>query len=128
MTILFILPCMLFLHIVDDYYLQGILASMKQKSWWTKNPEYNEMYRNDYIIALMMHAFSWAFMIMLPIATYIHFEINAAFLLVLGMNFSIHAIIDDMKANKKWINLIVDQTIHVLQIVATYLVFVSILA
>ena len=22
------------MHIVDDYYLQGILAKMKQKSWW----------------------------------------------------------------------------------------------
>ena len=128
MTILFILPCMLFLHIVDDYYLQGILASMKQKSWWIKNPEYNEMYCNDYIIALMMHAFSWAFMIMLPIAIYMHFEISAVFLLVLGMNFVIHAIIDDMKANKKWINLVVDQTIHVLQIVATYLTFILIMA
>lgn len=128
MTILFILLCMLFLHIVDDYYLQGNLANMKQKSWWTKNPEYNEMYRNDYIVALMMHAFSWAFMIMLPIAVYIHFEINAVFLLVLGMNFSIHAIVDDMKANKKWINLVIDQTIHVLQILATYFIFIPIMA
>lgn len=25
---------MLYLHIVDDYYLQGFLASAKQKEWW----------------------------------------------------------------------------------------------
>ena len=34
---LFILLCMIFCHIIDDYYLQGILASMKQKSWWKNN-------------------------------------------------------------------------------------------
>lgn len=32
----FLLLLMIFLHIVDDYYLQGILASMKQKEWWNK--------------------------------------------------------------------------------------------
>lgn len=40
----FLLLLMIFLHIVDDYYLQGILASMKQKEWWHKTaPE--KMYR-----------------------------------------------------------------------------------
>jgi hypothetical protein len=38
----FLLLLMIFLHIVDDYYLQGILASMKQKEWWHKTaPEKN---------------------------------------------------------------------------------------
>lgn len=31
-----ILFTMIFCHIVDDYYLQGWLASAKQKSWWEK--------------------------------------------------------------------------------------------
>ena len=26
--------CMFFCHIADDYYLQGWLASAKQKKWW----------------------------------------------------------------------------------------------
>ena len=30
---IFMLISMLFCHIIDDYCLQGILASMKQKSW-----------------------------------------------------------------------------------------------
>ena len=34
---IFMLLLMIFLHIVDDYYLQGILASMKQRGWWEKN-------------------------------------------------------------------------------------------
>lgn len=30
---LLILATMIFCHIADDYYLQGILAQMKQRSW-----------------------------------------------------------------------------------------------
>ena len=60
-----ILLIMLFLHIVDDYYLQGILTKLKQKSWWEENAP-NKLYKHDYIIALIEHAFSWTFMIMLP--------------------------------------------------------------
>lgn len=29
-----LLLLMIFAHIIDDYYLQGILAHMKQKVWW----------------------------------------------------------------------------------------------
>ena len=57
---------MIFLHVVDDYYLQGILAQLKQKSWWEKNAP-DPLYKNDYKVALVTHAFSWTFMIMLPI-------------------------------------------------------------
>ena len=34
MNKMFCLLLMIFLHIIDDYKLQGILASMKQKNWW----------------------------------------------------------------------------------------------
>ena len=61
---LFLLLGMLFLHLVDDYYLQGWLASAKQKSWWKKNSP-DKLYSHDYIMALCEHAFSWTFMIML---------------------------------------------------------------
>ena len=27
---------MILLHVIDDFHLQGILASMKQKEWWKK--------------------------------------------------------------------------------------------
>ena len=64
--LVFIFFAMCFCHIVDDYYLQGILASMKQKSWWTKQESYEDKYKNDYIVALLMHAFSWSFMILIP--------------------------------------------------------------
>jgi hypothetical protein len=113
---------MVFFHIVDDYYLQGWLASAKQKKYWEENAP-QSMYKYDYIWALFMHSFSWAFMIMLPIAYTMSFSINPMFLIVFGINFTIHAIVDDMKANRKLINLLIDQSIHMIQIIMTAATF-----
>lgn len=118
MRILIVIMCMIFCHIVDDYYLQGWLASAKQKSYWEKNaPE--EKYKYDYICALLMHSYSWTFMIMLPITIIYSFRINPTFLVIFMFNLAIHAIVDDFKANKKCINLWQDQIIHLCQIVGT---------
>lgn len=76
---IFTLISMIFCHIVDDYYLQGWLASAKQKEYWRKQENYSEKYKNDYIAALFMHSFSWGFMIMLPIAYSMNFNINPFF-------------------------------------------------
>ena len=117
---LFILFLMVFLHIVDDFYLQRWLASAKQKEWWEKNaPEV--FYTYDYAAALAIHSFSWAFMIMLPIATTIHQ--TPWFFIVFACNMVIHAAVDDLKANKKKINLCLDQSIHLIQILLTHVIF-----
>lgn len=126
---LIILLTMLFLHIVDDYYLQGILAQMKQKSWWKKNAP-DELYKNDYKIALLEHAFSWTFMIMLPITITMIIQnnyINRIYITCFIMNWILHAVIDHLKANRKTINLVIDQSCHVLQIVVTWIVLVYIM-
>lgn len=120
---LFILFVMIFAHIVDDYYLQGILASLKQKTWWENQKSYKPMYKYDYIVALIMHAFSWSFMISLPIL-YLGFTKWIAVAIIL--NTIIHGIVDDFKANKGKINLIVDQSIHIVQIIITWILFVVI--
>lgn len=120
---LFILFVMFFAHIVDDYYLQGILASLKQKTWWENQKSYKPMYKYDYIVALIMHAFSWSFMISLPIL-YLGFTKWIAVAIIL--NTIIHGIVDDFKANKYKINLIVDQSIHIVQIIITWILFVVI--
>ena len=115
---------MLFLHIVDDYYLQGWLASAKQKSWWEKNaPE--KLYSKDYIMALCEHAFSWTFMIMLIPGIYTYFtvsdpNISIYYIWVFFLNWLIHCFVDHMKANRKEINLIVDQLIHILQVILAW--------
>ena len=119
MSKIFILLFMIFLHIVDDYYLQGILASMKQKSWWKENvPE--RFYKYDYIIALIMHSFSWTFMIMLPVAMSIWFNIDGIFLTFFICNVIAHAVTDNAKANDKIINLVIDQIVHILLIIWTW--------
>lgn len=113
-----VLFLMLFLHIVDDYYLQGILASMKQKSWWQKNAP-DDLYKKDYIVALICHSFSWAFLTTLPL--YLFGITNIFVYIMFFINWIGHAVIDDLKANKKKINLIQDQSIHVIQIIIIYL-------
>lgn len=121
---LFVLMTMVFFHIVDDYYLQGILASLKQKSWWTKNAP-NKLYRFDYIVALVMHSFSWAFMVMLPIAVLHHMNPPGLFYLCFAANAVIHALVDHAKANMGKINLVTDQALHLAQIVATFLILLN---
>lgn len=120
--VIFILLAMLFCHVIDDFYLQGILASMKQKMWWRKQEQYKEKYKYDYIPALIIHAFSWVFMIMLPVAIYLKFNLGWLYL-AYPVNLIIHAIVDDLKANKLKINLVVDQSIHICQILITWILF-----
>lgn len=114
---------MIFAHIVDDYYLQGILASLKQKTWWENQKNYKSMYKYDYIVALIMHAFSWSFMISLPI---LYFGFTEWIAVAIILNTIIHGIVDDLKANKHKINLIVDQSIHIAQIIITWILLVLI--
>lgn len=122
MSVCFTILLMIFCHIVDDYYLQGWLASAKQKKYWEENAP-NKMYRFDYIWALIMHSFSWAFMIMLPVAFTMSFNITVPFVIVFVSNVGIHALTDDLKANELKINLWTDQIIHLLQIAITAIVF-----
>ena len=114
MNNVFIVLCMLFCHVIADYNLQGWLASAKQKSYWEKNAPY-EMYEHDYICALVMHSFSWTFMIMLPLTYAVGFKVNSFLLLLFVSNVLIHAINDELKANKQAINLWYGQLIHICQ-------------
>ena len=112
--------CMIFAHILDDFTLQkaGMLGVMKQKNWWKTNaPE--SAYRFDYICALVIHSVSWSFMILLPILIKEHGNPSFVYYFAFGINAIIHGIVDDLKANRKKLNLIEDQWIHLLQIVVT---------
>ena len=125
--IIAILILMFFAHIVDDYYLQGWLASAKQKKWWEMNAP-DKLYKFDYIMALFCHTLSWSIMIFLPILIYSlinNIDLNW-FYLAIPINLIIHAIVDDLKANKFKINLIMDQSIHFIQIIITWIIFLFI--
>lgn len=122
MSLAFIVLWMIFFHIVDDYYLQGWLASAKQRSWWVENAP-QDLYKHDYVWALLVHSFSWSFMIMLPIAYKMSFAVDSLFVWALLANMMCHAVIDNTKANDKSINLIIDQLVHLIQILITALIF-----
>lgn len=114
----FVILWMLFNHVLDDYFLQGCLANLKQRSYWIQNaPE--KMYQYDHIMALFMHSISWTFMIMLPVAYYVQFNIPFQFVIVFICNVLLHMVIDDLKANEKKINLCEDQCFHLFQILLT---------
>lgn len=68
-----------------------------------------------------MHSMSWAFMIMLPIAIVNRFDVNNIFFVYYLMNISVHAYVDNAKANLKIINLVQDQLFHIAQIIMTWL-------
>ena len=119
MSVLFVFLSMIFCHVIADYNLQGWLASAKQKDYWEQiTPK--ELYKHDYIMALIMHSISWTFMVMLPIAYVRKFSVGIMFLIVFIGNVIIHCIIDHMKANKKIINLWQDQLMHMIQIGITF--------
>lgn len=127
MNTIYILLFMIFMHIIDDFRLQGIMASMKQRSWWENQEGYNDKYRFDYIPALLCHAFSWSMMIHLPILVYFHFDMGDRwdlFIIVIIVQFLWHAFIDNMKANWKMINLVEDQGLHMLQIIISWFFFI----
>lgn len=116
---------MIFCHVIDDFYLQGILAQMKQKAWWKEQTgEDYWFYEYDYIPALFAHAFSWTFMIMLPIAIYLHLHISIPFIMYFILNMITHAVVDNLKANQGVMNLCSDQITHIMQIVITWAVLV----
>jgi len=125
-----ILFAMIFCHIADDFYLQGIMKEMKQKAWWREQTD-KELYRNDYIVVLFLHAFSWTCMIHVPVILPMVLSgeyINPAWpLLIFAINWTIHTVVDNEKANKLSINLVADQMIHIAQVVLTWIVYTMIL-
>jgi hypothetical protein len=120
MTWQVILVLMLLGHLVADYTLQGWLADGKQKSWWEETiiKKYGHLvdmakYKYDYIAALVCHALYWSIFICAP------FYASSWFIVAVILNTIVHAIVDDLKANRHKINLIQDQLLHLGQILMT---------
>lgn len=127
MNTIYILLFMIFMHIIDDFKFQGIMASMKQKSWWEKQEGYKDKYRFDYIPALLCHAFSWSMMIHLPILVYFHFDMGDRwdlFIFTIIAQCLVHAFVDNAKANWKVISLVYDQGSHFFQISLSWSMFI----
>ena len=124
-----VVACMFFCHIIDDFILQApCLVMLKQKSYWKEacpKEIFDRLYKHDYLIALLIHGFSWSFSIQLPFLILFWFMVPPVFLILLISNTIIHAYIDHLKANKLKINLIQDQLLHLLQILYTALILAN---
>lgn len=122
-----LLISMLFCHVVDDYYLQGILAHMKQKVWWEEHAP-DPLYSHDYLMALIEHAFSWTVMIHIPAMVYLSifdgYISTWWFVTEFVVMFAIHALVDNLKANRHMINLVTDQAIHIAQVIYVWCIFI----
>jgi hypothetical protein len=126
-----VLLLMFLFGIIDDFVLQPVyLSKLKQKRYWIKECENNNLdiskYDTDYITALLIHGLSWSIMIHIPLMFLGGVRDDFFLLLSVLLNTVIHAIIDDLKANKLKINLDVDQCLHWLQIVITWIVLLLI--
>lgn len=110
---------MFLFHIIDDFVLQPIkLSLLKQKCNYK---DIGVLYKYDYLMALFIHCLSWSIMIHIPI---ICTGIDTTILFCsIGINLLIHFIVDHLKCNMGKINLIIDQTIHFIQIIVTFLIF-----
>ena len=100
-----------FLHIIADFNLQGVLAKLKVKS---------DDGKSDYIAALLIHGYSWSFMVHLPFIGIMvlcdMYQYVTVFALSLMAHAVAHAIIDTCKANLKKLDLVDDQLLHLIQI------------
>jgi hypothetical protein len=112
-----IIIAMLAGHLIADYTLQGWLADGKQKSWWDKafGGKTPDKYRHDYIAALVCHSLYWSIAICLPMYDSPHI------LVAVIANTIVHAVVDDLKANRHKLNLVQDQLLHLTQIIITAL-------
>ena len=131
-TIVLVFILCLLGHFVADFTLQGCLANMKQKLWWKKELDkldqehgdkwlYNRSdYKHDYIAALIIHGLYWSIITFLPL---LFLGVSAYwFALIIILNAAMHASIDNEKANQFCYNLIWDQLLHLVQIIATLVV------
>ena len=127
MNVLCVLIFMILCHIIDDFVLQGWLASAKQSSWWKKQEGYNDLYKNDYKMALFIHSLEWSIMIHLPIIVFYNFQVTIGILISILENCYLHYLIDDLKANLKVFNLVIDQIFHIIQVILFWAIFCIVL-
>lgn len=138
----YIALAVLAMHVVADFLLQGVMANMKQRIWWVdeliklrqdangKLPRAIwDVYKHDYIVALLAHSYLWSFCILIPIGIYMAalgtLVANAPIIVAfLFGNTIVHAIIDHLKANVGVICLVEDQILHLVQLGITLFVLV----
>lgn len=114
-----ILFTMIFLHIVGEFYLQGMLAKMKKKRWWYRH-EPEDGGRYNHIAALIIHGYSWSFIVHLPFTGLIvlcdMFDCMAVLSLSLLSHAVLHALLANDRINHDFLDFADEQACHVAQV------------
>ena len=125
----FVFFIMLFMHTIADFVLQTTcLSDLKQIKKWNEftkdmfDEDVEEtMYRNDYVAALLIHSFMWAFMTFVPLL--LIGQNYWLLILIIVVNSIIHLLIDNIKANFYLISLCKDQCWHINQILISFIIY-----
>ena len=117
-----LLATMAFFHVLADFVLQGVCLYKLKESKTRENLD--EFYKYDWVPSILIHGFSWAFMVMLPVLV-TNMLPTWKYAILLATNAIIHSVVDHLKANLKVINLCHDQFLHLLQIVGIWVCAIS---
>ncbi len=119
-----IIVLMILLHLVDDFVFQPVcLSRFKQKTYWS-GYRFSK-FEKDWIAGLVCHGFEWSSMVMLP---WFFVDCNeVVFILTWFVSAVIHCFVDHLKCNCEKINLITDQSIHLMQVLLMWLVMIMFL-
>lgn len=110
-----VLLLMVAMHVIEDFHLQGRMADMKQRAWWSQYPE---RYSRDWMPVILLHGMEWSVLVSLPLLLLTGLDAGWWFAAMVAVNGLVHAGVDHLKANSLRIDLIQDQTVHMVQMVA----------
>lgn len=103
-------------HFVGDYVLQtDFLAKGKSPKFWEGTKD-----ETGWIPVLLAHSVIWTACVMLPLLLLVWPAIGLPFVVCFGANIGIHFFVDWLKCVGK-IDMLIDQGIHLLQMMATFL-------
>lgn len=107
-----VLFCMIFCHIIGYFRLLGFFGKVKKGLWWGDE----DKYKNDRMVVLLEHGFSWSFIMHLPIFVLALISGNGLVMQVLPISIIAQAIAHSCFSNEKdnsQINsLLEDQVLH----------------
>ena len=103
-------------HCIGDYVLQtDFLAKGKSPKFWAETKD-----KAGWIPVLLAHSAIWAACVMLPLLLLVWPAIGLPFLICFVANIAIHFFVDWLKCVGKS-NMLIDQGIHLVQIIVTFL-------
>lgn len=114
MTYTLIILLMVVGHCIGDYVLQtDFLAKAKSQKFWEDTKD-----KDGWIPVLLAHSAIWTACIMSPLLIHVWPTIGWPFLICFVVNIHIHFFVDWLKCVGKT-NMLIDQGIHLVQIIIT---------